>query len=200
MHYYQHTPSPLLSSHLPHPHLSTFRMYSTLVLLILGLCLFLLRVVFIVREQARASSTQERLSKGLLSTHSHGKPIRLLILLGSGGHTAEMLRLLQHLASSSHRDLYAPSQYLITAGDRMSEGRVRRFDSQPSTLPSRLYPIPRARKVKQSWLTTPFTTAWSFVASIRILWCLSFDVFLCNGPGTCVPLALLIFIPKVGKR
>ncbi|KAI9226542.1 MAG: UDP-N-acetylglucosamine transferase subunit alg14, partial [Piptocephalis tieghemiana] len=130
------------------------------------------------------------------STHSHGKPIRLLILLGSGGHTAEMLRLLQHLASSSHRDLYAPSQYLITAGDRMSEGRVRRFDSQPSTLPSRLYPIPRARKVKQSWLTTPFTTAWSFVASIRILWCLSFDVFLCNGPGTCVPLALLIFIPK----
>ncbi|RKP12483.1 oligosaccharide biosynthesis protein Alg14-like protein, partial [Piptocephalis cylindrospora] len=123
----------------------------------------------------------------------------LLVLLGSGGHTAEMLRLLEQLKSSEHANKYAPVQYIVTAGDAMSEGKAGRFEglSERESICARIHRVPRARRVKQPWTSTPFSTMWSLIASIRILWTVPFDAFLCNGPGTSVPLAMLIFLPKI---
>lgn len=168
------------------------------LVLVLGLVLLVFRIALLVRGQLRPSSSKEGATMDLLlPRRPRDGPIRVLILLGSGGHTAEMLRLLRHVTASSHARHYSPFQYLITAGDLMSEGRVCRHDDQPSTLPSRIHSVPRARRVGQSWITTSFTTLWSLVASARIIRYLSFDALVCNGPGTCVPLALLIFFPRV---
>jgi beta-1,4-N-acetylglucosaminyltransferase len=67
--------------------------------------------------------------------------------------------------------------------------------------------IPRARRVHQSYLTSPFTTLYSLV---YCLWYITLrpllsmggqkvfaDLILLNGPGSCVPIVLSAFLPKV---
>jgi beta-1,4-N-acetylglucosaminyltransferase len=51
---------------------------------------------------------------------------RLLIVLGSGGHTAEMLRLLEPLDFRQH---YKQRIYAISSGDTLSEGKARYFEA-----------------------------------------------------------------------
>ena len=62
----------------------------------------------------------------------------LLIVLGSGGHTAEMLRLLDSLnfAKYTHR------RYVVSSGDTLSEGKARHFE-QTKGKPVLLTFIPR---------------------------------------------------------
>jgi len=62
----------------------------------------------------------------------------LLIVLGSGGHTAEMLRLLDSLnfAKYTHR------RYVVSSGDTLSEGKARHFE-QTKGKPVRLTFFPR---------------------------------------------------------
>lgn len=66
--------------------------------------------------------------------------------------------------------------------------------------------IPRARRVHQSFLTAPFTTLQSFGVCLRLLTLPSLlgsrgnaDVILLNGPGSCVPIALAAFLPRVRR-
>jgi beta-1,4-N-acetylglucosaminyltransferase len=49
---------------------------------------------------------------------------KLLIVLGSGGHTAEMLRLLQSL----NFDKYTRRTYIISSGDTLSESKARHLE------------------------------------------------------------------------
>lgn len=48
----------------------------------------------------------------------------LLIVLGSGGHTAEMLRLLDSLDFTK----YTYRRYIVSSGDTLSEGKARHFE------------------------------------------------------------------------
>ena len=71
--------------------------------------------------------------------------------------------------------------------------------------------IPRARKVHQSFLTAPITTLYSLAFCI---WHMSLlplftnpsqpqrfaDLILMNGPGSCVPICLAAFLPRVRQR
>jgi len=67
--------------------------------------------------------------------------------------------------------------------------------------------IPRARKVHQSPLTTPFSAAWSLIYCIYRLTVLSLltsqlknpsfaDVLILNGPGTCFVLCLAVYFNR----
>jgi beta-1,4-N-acetylglucosaminyltransferase len=99
----------------------------------------------------------------------HRTSARLLIVLGSGGHTAEMLRLLQPLNFNK----YVHRSYIVTSGDTLSESKAREFEKQTQTSvhPSvdlssfEINYVPRARKVGQSWLTTMFTSLHCLTAS-----------------------------------
>uniref|UniRef100_UPI00398E77DD UDP-N-acetylglucosamine transferase subunit ALG14 isoform X1 n=1 Tax=Pristiophorus japonicus TaxID=55135 RepID=UPI00398E77DD len=51
-------------------------------------------------------------------------PASVLVVLGSGGHTTEILRLMNSLSAS-----YAPRHYVIANTDRMSEEKVRFFEA-----------------------------------------------------------------------
>lgn len=120
----------------------------------------------------------------------------LLVVLGSGGHTGEMMRML----AVANLDKFAHRLYYITSGDALSTEKARDLEVAGSCSGDyTIRVLPRARRVKQSWLTTPFTTA---VSSLACGWNVLHDqpdLVLCNGPGTCVPVVLSAWLIRVSR-
>lgn len=103
--------------------------------------------------------------------------MRLLIVLGSGGHTTEMLRLVDLMGCG-----YEYS-YLTAANDELSAQKIR--------LPGPVYRVIRPR-----WKNTPLImvivrTFWSAVQSLIILVRVRPDAIISTGPGPAVPASLL---------
>ncbi|CAH8306386.1 unnamed protein product [Eruca vesicaria subsp. sativa] len=124
-----------------------------------------------------------------------------LIVLGSGGHTAEMLSLLSVL----RMDRFTPRFYIAAATDNMSLHKARSFehslaDDKPAVKEDsslQYTQIYRSREVGQSYVTSVWTT---ILATLHALWLMIRirpQVILCNGPGTCIPLCLIAFLFKV---
>jgi beta-1,4-N-acetylglucosaminyltransferase len=140
---------------------------------------------------------------------------RLLVVLGSGGHTAEMLNI---LSKYSHIQVdWMHRIYIVSSGDGFSASKARDFEAEMAKglseiekglTPSTKYEIVivhRARKVHQPLLTTP-------ISSLRCLWdCIQVlqgthqtlagvmpaaypDLILTNGPGTGVIVILASII------
>lgn len=129
--------------------------------------------------------------------------VGLLIVAGSGGHTTEILRLVGSLSSA-----YSPRDYVIADSDEMSAKKIvsfedaRKRDSATECTLYRLHRIPRSREVRQSWLSSVFTTLYATWFSFLLVCRIKPDLVLCNGPGTCVPIcvsALLLGILGIKK-
>ncbi|MCJ1434919.1 UDP-N-acetylglucosamine transferase subunit [Xylographa pallens] len=112
-----------------------------------------------------------------------GTPTRLLIVLGSGGHTAEMLSLLQDLPPTS----YTHRSYVVSSGDDFSAAKAIAFEADlaakctTANAPAHAHAtatngtrrasygsydiafVPRARRIHQPLLTTPMD-------ALRCLW------------------------------
>ena len=142
-----------------------------------------------------------RAARGCQRPRRPPAPNSVGVMLGSGGHTGEMLQLLKSLPS----DEFAPHIYIASRGDAHSLSRARTAEGQLAPHPLQGLVLPRARSVGQSWVTTPFTLAWSMAYTI---WALAahtewsgtrpcFDVLLMNGPATCVPLCVAIWCLRV---
>ena len=116
------------------------------------------------------------------------KSVKTLIVLGSGGHTTEMLSML----SSLPVEKFSARVFLIAATDTMSEVKLRALYQNPD-----IRRTPRAREVGQSWLSSIFTTAIALAYAIKIVWTVHPDLVLTNGPGTCVPVAYTAWALKV---
>lgn len=104
-----------------------------------------------------------------------GVPTRVVIVLGSGGHTQEMLNLLRDLDPAK----YTHRTWVVSTGDAFSAERAVEFESEVekgarggkgSVGPGSydIATVPRARRIHQSLLTTP-------VSSLQCLWA-------CFGP------------------
>ncbi|XP_010948724.2 UDP-N-acetylglucosamine transferase subunit ALG14 isoform X2 [Camelus bactrianus] len=132
------------------------------------------------------------------------RSLSLLVVAGSGGHTTEILRLLESLS-----DAYTPRHYVIADSDEMSARKINSFElNRADRNPSDTFPqycihcIPRSREVQQSWLSTVLTTLYSTWLSFPLTHRVKPDLVLCNGPGTCVPIcvsALLLGILGIKK-
>lgn len=145
----------------------------------------------------------------------------LMIVLGSGGHTTEMLDMLRRLPLSP--DLYTFRTYVISSGDSFSALKATEFERNLAGVRERqsasyeetrskgydIITVTRARKIHQPILTTP----WS---AMKCLWdCLALlrrrhphqkdsagqiaapgypDLIITNGPGTgfCVVIASIL--------
>lgn len=145
--------------------------------------LLLLRLLFVVAFKSIESSALP------LRTH----PCKTLVVLGSGGHTAEMLKLLSGVNLSN----YSPRTYVVASTDRMSAGKVRLLEESMGCSVVDVRTIPRARRVGQSWLTTPLTTLHSILRSMTVVCACRPEMVLCNGPGTCIPVCLWAFLLKL---
>ncbi|KAI8571654.1 hypothetical protein RHMOL_Rhmol01G0136500 [Rhododendron molle] len=144
----------------------------------------------------RVSYVIYRSSKPLHTTSP--QPLSTLIVLGSGGHTAEMLNLLSVL----HTDSFTPRLYIAAATDNMSLQKARLFESsvidKTGVLENAQFmQIYRSREVGQSYLTSIGTTLMAIAHALWLMIKFRPQVILCNGPGTCLPLCVIAFFFKV---
>jgi beta-1,4-N-acetylglucosaminyltransferase len=107
--------------------------------------------------------------------------MRLLVVLGEGGHTRQMLQLLDQLGPQYEY------HYLIAAEDQLSEGKIR--------LSGPVYRVGRPRsKVKGHTDSLPvaaWRTLYSLLQLVPILRRVRPQAVLANGPSVAVPAALL---------
>nr|XP_027068915.1 UDP-N-acetylglucosamine transferase subunit ALG14-like isoform X2 [Coffea arabica] len=164
---------------------------SSLVLLsIIGfITLILIRVLYIIHRssQPRSASSQQ-------------KPLSTLIVLGSGGHTAEMINLLNVLQKNS----FTPRYYIAAATDNMSLQKAQVLESSwlneggvEEVGSAKFMQIYRSREVGQSYITSVGTTLIALAHALWLMIKIRPHVILCNGPETCIPLCAIAFIFKV---
>ncbi|CCF50099.1 hypothetical protein NDA11_003062 [Ustilago hordei] len=187
----------------------------------LVLCLFAIAAILLLRL---SSILPSRKSRGARRSREQAKTSvqhSVAVFLGSGGHTAELLQLLSALPT----DRYPQRIYLVSSGDRFSVDKAKDLERRLcSTSPdkrqdgpssAKVIQIPRARRVGQSLLTTPLTLARSvaFCADHLALRPLLrpfpssqkgrpakpilADLILMNGPATCVPIVVAVYLLRI---
>ena len=88
----------------------------------------------------------------------------IALVLGSGGHTSELLNIISNLPDSS---IKSPSNHFViySDGDFLS---LSKYSSLMEAAPAIIREIPRARKVGQSYFTSIFTTIYSLLMTCFI--------------------------------
>lgn len=118
-------------------------------------------------------------------------PVKTMIILGSGGHTAEMLQIINYLNFKN----YSPRVYIHAHTDKLSFEKVKKLENGNKDY--KILKIFRSREVRQSYFTSILTTIFSMLNCVPILWKENPDLILCNGPGTCIPLCVVAFLFKI---
>ena len=155
--------------------------------------------------------------KSVSPTKNTTRQIKTMVVLGSGGHTTEMIRLLRELDVNR----YAPVIYVVANSDTTSIPRLQKFirEEEKNGLRQKdlslwrgrhpdercggfgavaaVHRLPRAREVHQSYLTSIFTTLHSFIQTLLLLIKVRPELILANGPGTCVPVVYAAFILRI---
>lgn len=122
-----------------------------------------------------------------------------LIVLGSGGHTAEMLNLMDVL----DKQRFFPRVYIAALTDNMSLSRAATMEETLGTSSAlhkdgvRYVQIYRSREVGQSYVTSVLTTMIATFHGLWLVFGVRPDMILCNGPGTCIPLCFAGYLLKV---
>lgn len=158
-----------------------------LTFLILLIPLLTLRLLYILPQYRHPPTRRAR------------STTRLLIVLGSGGHTTEMLAMLSRVQVEE----YAQRVWVVSSGDEFSarkagefeEGRVgREKHGEGGKLGNGSYSIktiPRARRVHQSLLTAPVSSLRTLFACFPLLLHPAPpDLILTNGPATATIVVL----------
>lgn len=172
--------------------------------------LFLVRLGIVFREIQRNRRTH-RLFPDRSSDNSNNNtnssnnkknkdPLSVLVVLGSGGHTTELLFMMQKL--NIHH--YHPIAYCKASTDTTSQDRLRTTrNNNNNTRNSEIivYNLPRSREVGQSYISSAFSTLYAGWFALSLVGKLRPHVILCNGPGTCIPVcwAALLFRICLGR-
>nr|CCA17811.1 AlNc14C40G3455 [Albugo laibachii Nc14] len=114
------------------------------------------------------------------------RTISTMIVLGSGGHTTEMLQLIKKVNTK----IYTPIAFVVASSDSTS---IEKTNIDRHLLSNdNFIIIPRSREVGQSWLTSTWTTLYSLLICFHIIWIHRPELLLCNGPGTSVPVCVAV--------
>lgn len=157
--------------------------YSLSVLFVLALVM-LVRCACLVRRQDSHPYPAKR-----------NAPCRTMIVMGSGGHTSEMMLIVGGLDLKR----YTPRVYVSASDDKMSREKVETFEKARGTFTTPevvLRTIPRARQVMQSYFTSIFTTLSAILSACSLVLLSRPDLVLCNGPGTCIPVCVWAHLLK----
>lgn len=142
--------------------------------------------------QAASNVLRKRRFSSFAAKFKGRPPVHLLVVLGSGGHTEEMISMLKH--AKLNRERFARRTYVISSGDSFSTRKAVEFERQwfsktdisqdggedtgetlsnaqdvPSSQAFEIVTIPRARKVHQSFWTAPFSTLSCLWACFLVL-------------------------------
>lgn len=113
-----------------------------------------------------------------------GSSISTMVVLGSGGHTMEMIKLIENLNWNS----YKPIHFVISSGDNMSMNKI----PKDVRMDCKVHRIRRSREVGQSFLTSTFSFGIATLDSLKVVWTCRPKLLICNGPGTCLPTCLCV--------
>lgn len=99
--------------------------------------------------------------------------IRLMVVLGSGGHTAEMLA----LAGRLDKERYKPRCYVVGQTDSLGPAKASAAEESLSTHVTEISnaswsvrSLPRSREVGQSYLTSVWSTLKASYAAVGVVW------------------------------
>ena len=120
--------------------------------------------------------TENNIHQASKSTRYSSK-LKLLVVLGEGGHTTELLNLVEHLG-----DLY-DYHYLISREDNLSAGHIR--------YPGPLYRVTRPRGKQTSVLRSAFRTLGTAIESLWVLIRIRPTAILSTGPALAVPVSVI---------
>ncbi|KAG2653167.1 UDP-N-acetylglucosamine transferase subunit ALG14 homolog isoform X2 [Panicum virgatum] len=137
---------------------------------------------------------------GQPSSRPRAGGLRCLIVLGSGGHTAEMM----NIVTTLQKDRFTPRFYVAALTDNMSLQKAQVYEESliesggnKTVENAHFLQIYRSREVGQSYITSIATT---LLATLHAMWLvirIRPQVIFCNGPGTCFPLCVSAFFLKV---
>ncbi|XP_019151746.1 PREDICTED: UDP-N-acetylglucosamine transferase subunit ALG14 homolog isoform X3 [Ipomoea nil] len=161
------------------------------ILLFVGVVtIVIIRVLFVMYRSTKP-----------LRPKSPPRPLCTLIVLGSGGHTAEMMNLLFAL----QEDRFKPRFYIAATTDNMSLQKARVFEDSlvqkagtEVVGTAQFMQIYRSREVGQSYITSIATTLIAIAHGLWLMIKIRPEVILCNGPGTCIPICVIAFFLKDG--
>lgn len=144
-----------------------------------------------------APHTSTAVGKDVFSEFSNISGQNVMALLGSGGHTGEMLRILAHVNLANFT-----RTWVVSSGDSTSLEKCRAFEEKhlaKSTYKPTFVSLHRARTVGEPLLLLVKNTLISLQNTVATLYTLPElpAVLLVNGPGTSVPLAYILFGMKV---
>ena len=122
-----------------------------------------------------------------------GGRVATLMVLGSGGHTTEMLEFVGRMEPAR----YAPRIYAVAATDTHSAGAVRAAEDARGRKDFAVARIPRSREVGQSWTSTVVSTARACLYCLVLVGRTRPGLVLVNGPGTCLPVLWSHFFWRV---
>eukprot|EP00088_Acartia_fossae_P020861 TRINITY_DN22374_c0_g1_i2.p1 TRINITY_DN22374_c0_g1~~TRINITY_DN22374_c0_g1_i2.p1 ORF type:complete len:208 (+),score=3.64 TRINITY_DN22374_c0_g1_i2:38-661(+) len=150
--------------------------------MLIDLLIVLLAVTFLTIFSYVVLRKYKRLKKVTLSEAGTA------IVLGSGGHTTEMFKLLSTLDLQK----FTPRTYFVADSDEFSLKKLIEFEKERTDY--QVHIIPRAREVGQSYFGSVFTSFRALWRCISPVYRMTADVLLVNGPGTCVPITCLYLI------
>ncbi|KAI3515010.1 hypothetical protein L1887_13759 [Cichorium endivia] len=163
-------------------------MVEVISIVVITTTLLLLRILYVISQSNKPIRNNSQ------------KHLSTLVVLGSGGHTAEMINLLSVLQT----DQFSPRFYIAAATDNMSLQKARVFEnslndktSLQGANSSKFMQIYRSREVGQSYITSIGTTLFALCHALWLMLKIRPQVILCNGPGTCIPICAIAFVFKV---
>lgn len=149
-----------------------------------------------VLPAVNSPATGSEKEKGLGQIPSELKGSNIMIFLGSGGHTGEMMRILANVDLNNFNRTWVTS-----SGDSTSILKCKKYEDERLTKSQNklnYLVLHRARTVGESIILSVFSTIRSLISTIKSLYDLQQfpSILLLNGPGTSVPLAYIIFLLK----
>lgn len=164
------------------------------------LAIFLSRSLLYIRERRRQIVCNgQNVNNDFEDTRFENQQrcrMSLLVVLGSGGHTAEMLTLVDDVISSLKGDV--DITYIYGSTDNHSKAKAARV-SMATEAPGLVKvaqvfkALPRAREVGQSWASSIWTSLKTSVSAAKLLWDVRPHVVLTNGPGTSAIVGAIAF-------
>jgi UDP-N-acetylglucosamine transferase subunit ALG13 len=149
---------------------------SLLIVAIFAAVVVAARFYFLIQEHPSATIKASRQEK-----------LNVCIVLGSGGHTSEMINTLRVISQPSWKSKMFDVFYVVSATDKDSSAVAERFEKDHGEREARILRIPRAREVGQSYLTSMWSTLRALSVCLSHMWTEQPDVIITNGPGVCIP-------------
>ncbi|KAI0978185.1 hypothetical protein GJ496_011495 [Pomphorhynchus laevis] len=114
--------------------------------------------------------------------------LKSVAVLGSGGHTSEMMTLIQSIPET-----LKPVHYIIAESDKTTPNALK------NTPENFIHKIHRSREVNQNMVLSLLVhIPWAMLECLFLMWRLKPDFVLVNGPGTCVPVCFVAwFLSKL---